>query len=367
MIVSFWSIFHSKRGWFDIGEIVPMSMDECEPRLLRAGLPQLHDNRKSAVFLILLMFISIAQPVNANNSISRDDFDVLDALMETLSMREENGEAEIANSLAENALSAVDAAARPVGENDPLTVANKFLDNVSMRDSSPYEVDHPRPYEFLMDRSTQPEGFPDNLFDTLFSTAALGNGDILAIGINTYAVYVNFTSRNNGPSYEAWERGTFTGELIVDGQITLFDNYIDIDGDGSFNHTLSELKTLVEYNLPVKVAIMNDKSLSMVRVWEELFFEERYTATASEKNPDYVKLAQSYGIKAICCDSYQDLPDMVGYFLEYSGPIVADFRVEKDRCLPLVAPGKGLDEMILPETQTIMLQKNQYSIADVPS
>ena len=208
-------------------------MDECEPRLLRAGLPQLHDNRKSAVFLILLMFISIAQPVNANNSISRDDFDVLDALMETLSMREENGEAEIANSLAENALSAVDVAARPVGENDPLTVANKFLDNVSMRDSSPYEVDHPRPYEFLMDRSTQPEGFPDNLFDTLFSTAALGNGDILAIGINTYAVYVNFTSRNNGPSYEAWERGTFTGELIVDGQIALFDNYIDIDGDGS--------------------------------------------------------------------------------------------------------------------------------------
>ncbi|RPG76557.1 MAG: hypothetical protein CBE08_002270 [Euryarchaeota archaeon TMED248] len=208
-------------------------MDECEPRLIRAGLPQLHDNRKSAVFLVLLMFVSVAQPVTADSSISRDDFDVLDALMETLNMRKENGEAEIANSLAESALSAVDAAARPVGDDDPLTVANKFLDNVSMRDSSAYEVDHPRPYEFLMDRSTQPEGFPDNLFDTLFSTAALGNGDILAIGINTYAVYVNFTSRNNGPSYEAWERGTFTGELIVDGQIALFDNYIDIDGDGS--------------------------------------------------------------------------------------------------------------------------------------
>ncbi len=142
---------------------------------------------------------------------------------------------------------------------------------------------------------------------------------------------------------------------------------IDIDGDGSFNHTLSELKTLMEYDLPVKIAIMNDKSLSMVRVWEELFFEERYTATASEKNPDYVKLAESYGIKGICCDSYEDLPDMVGYFLEYSGPIVADFRVEKDRCLPLVAPGKGLDEMILPKTQTIIPQKNRYNIEDVPS
>ncbi|MBT5736398.1 MAG: hypothetical protein HOI28_06125, partial [Euryarchaeota archaeon] len=208
-------------------------MDECKPRLIRAGLPQTGDSRKSAVFLVLLMFISIAQPVSADTSISRDDFDVLDALMETLSMRTENGEAEIAVSSAESALSAVDAAARPVGENDPLTVANKFLDNVSMRDSSPYEPDHPRPYEFLMDSSTQPEGFPDNLFETLFSTAALGDGNLLAIGINTYAVYVNFTSRNNGPSYEAWERGTFTGELFVGTELVLFANYIDIDGDGS--------------------------------------------------------------------------------------------------------------------------------------
>lgn len=209
-------------------------MDESKPRLIRPGLPQTGDSRKSAVFLILLMFISIAQPVSADTSISRDDFDVLDALMETMAKRTDNGEAEIADSSAESALSAVDAAARPVGNNDPLTVANTFLDNVSMRDSSPYLADHPRPYEFLMDSSTQPEGFPDNLFDTLFSTAALGDGNILAIGINTYAVYVNFTSRNNGPSYEAWERGTFTGDLVVDGGLNCcFENFIDIDGDGS--------------------------------------------------------------------------------------------------------------------------------------
>ena len=208
-------------------------MDECKPRLIRAGLPQTGDSRKSAVFLVLLMFISVAQPVSADTSISRDDFEVLDALMETLSMRTENGEAEVAVSSAESALSAVDAVARPVGNDDPLTVANTFLDNVSMRDASPYEPDHPRPYEFLMDSSTQPDGFPDNLFDTLFSTAALGDGNILAIGINTYAVYVNFSSRNNGPSYEAWESGTFTGDLFVGGQLALFDNYIDIDGDGS--------------------------------------------------------------------------------------------------------------------------------------
>ena len=126
---------------------------------------------------------------------------------------------------------------------------------------------------------------------------------------------------------------------------------IDIDGDGSFNHTLSELKTIVEYNLPIKIAIMNDKHLSMVRVWEQLFFEERYTATASEKNPDYTMLANSYGIKAISCGKMSELENTVDYFLNYDGPILCDFRVVTDNCLPLVAPGKGLDEMILPKHQ----------------
>lgn len=128
---------------------------------------------------------------------------------------------------------------------------------------------------------------------------------------------------------------------------------IDIDGDGSFNHTLSELKTLVEYNLPIKIAIMNDNHLSMVKTWEELFYDSRYTATTSEKNPEYDKLAQSYGIEGIVCDNIDYLKDTVEYFLEYPGPIVCDFRVQSDKCLPLVAPGQGLDQMILPKCQTI--------------
>lgn len=122
---------------------------------------------------------------------------------------------------------------------------------------------------------------------------------------------------------------------------------IDIDGDSSFNHTLSELKTLVEYDLPVKIAVMNDKNQSMVRVWEELFFDGRYTATASEKNPDYKLLAQSYGVEGISCSDIDNLESAVEYFINYKGPILADFRVVTDKCLPLVAPGKALDEMIV--------------------
>ncbi|MBP04846.1 MAG: hypothetical protein CMA72_08710 [Euryarchaeota archaeon] len=82
-----------------------------------------------------------------------------------------------------------------------------------------------------MDASTQPDGWPYNLFETLFSVSSLGLDNPLGIGINTYAVYVNFTSRDNGPSHEAWVEGTFTGELLVGTDIVLFNNYIDIDGD----------------------------------------------------------------------------------------------------------------------------------------
>jgi len=121
---------------------------------------------------------------------------------------------------------------------------------------------------------------------------------------------------------------------------------IDIDGDGSFNHTLSELKTIQNYNLPVKIAIMNDTNLGMVRAWEELFFEENYTATDLIQNPDYCKIADSYDIMSIYCDSEEDLKKSIKEFLEYPDPILAEFKVVPDLCLPLVPPGKGLNEMI---------------------
>ena len=123
---------------------------------------------------------------------------------------------------------------------------------------------------------------------------------------------------------------------------------VSIDGDGSFNMTSNELKTISEYNIPVKIAIVNDSSLQMVKIWEKLFFEGRFAATDNNKNPNYVKLAEAFGIKGLFCDNYTDLPKVMKNFLNYDkGPIVCEFKVEKDICLPLVGPGKALDEMIL--------------------
>lgn len=122
---------------------------------------------------------------------------------------------------------------------------------------------------------------------------------------------------------------------------------IDIDGDGSFLMTMSDMKTMVEHNLPVKILVLNNNSQDMVRVWETLFFDERITATKNEKNPAFKDVAEAFGINGVFCSTQDDLSEKMKFFLEYEGPILLECQVDKDYCLPLVKPGAGLDEMLL--------------------
>jgi acetolactate synthase I/II/III large subunit len=133
---------------------------------------------------------------------------------------------------------------------------------------------------------------------------------------------------------------------------------MNIDGDSSFNMTLSDLKTIKENNLPVKIAIMNNNAQMMVTIWEKLFFNERYTATLNECNPSYTDLANSFGIKSIKCNNKNSLNSVVDYFINHKGPILCEFDIKKDICLPLVGPGKALDDMILHETFHNNIQMN---------
>lgn len=133
---------------------------------------------------------------------------------------------------------------------------------------------------------------------------------------------------------------------------------INIDGDSSFNMSLSELKTIQEYNLPIKIAIMNNSSQMMVSTWEKLFFNSRYTATINKKNPNYKCLGNSFGIHSIKCNDRKQLDKTIDYFLSYNdGPILCEFKIEPDICLPLVGPGESIDNMILPNSQTTRVQK----------
>merc|ERR1712070_847240 len=84
----------------------------------------------------------------------------------------------------------------------------------------------------------------------------------------------------------------------------------------------------------------------MVPVWQRLFFDGRLVAT-DNTNPDFGALAESYGIKAVRCDHERDLKHAVREFMEHPGPVLGDFHTVPDICLPMVAPGKALDDMHL--------------------
>jgi acetolactate synthase-1/2/3 large subunit len=122
---------------------------------------------------------------------------------------------------------------------------------------------------------------------------------------------------------------------------------IDIDGDGSFQMTITEIGTAVEQKLPVKVVILNNQFQGMVRQWQELFFNRRYCATRLN-NPNFAKVAEAYGAKGMTICEKADLADAVRELLASRTLAVADFHVEpEENVYPMVAVGKALHEMDL--------------------
>jgi acetolactate synthase-1/2/3 large subunit len=120
---------------------------------------------------------------------------------------------------------------------------------------------------------------------------------------------------------------------------------IDIDGDGSFLMTSNELATVAEYNIPVKVVILNNHYQGMVRQWQELFYSRRYMATPMV-NPNFARVAEAFNCKGIEVKDVKDLPDAIQEMLDHPGPVVMDAHVDRDENVyPMVAVGKSLHEM----------------------
>src|SRR5699024_7325779 len=108
-----------------------------------------------------------------------------------------------------------------------------------------------------------------------------------------------------------------------------------------------ELMLLKQFNLPVKVIIMNNSALGMVRQWQESFYEERYSQSLLDTNPDFVKLADSYGVKGMKVEHEADVDSAIEEMLAYDGPILVDFRIiKKEKVYPMIAPGKGIHQMV---------------------
>ena len=125
---------------------------------------------------------------------------------------------------------------------------------------------------------------------------------------------------------------------------------IDIAGEASVQMTMQEMSTAIQYELPIKVFILNNERMGMVRQWQDLLHGGRHAHSYSESLPDFVKLAEAYGGKGIRCEDPAQLDDKIAEMIAYKGPVLFDCLVERDEnCLPMIPSGKPHNEMILPD------------------
>lgn len=133
------------------------------------------------------------------------------------------------------------------------------------------------------------------------------------------------------------------GAQIADPSATV----VAILGDAGFQMSTQELAVIREMNLPIKIAIFNNHSLGMVRQWQEIFYEERYSHSKIPSQPSFVKLADAYGIKAYEITSESEAETILAEVMNDKEPVLLDFRVaENENVYPMIAPGKGLHEMV---------------------
>ena len=125
---------------------------------------------------------------------------------------------------------------------------------------------------------------------------------------------------------------------------------IDIAGEASVQMVMQEMSTAVQHNLPVKIFIINNEWMGMVRQWQQLLHGERYSHSYSASLPDFAKLAEAYGGHGIVCDDPAELDARIEEMIAYDGPVIFDCRVTKaENCLPMIPSGAAHNEMILAE------------------
>jgi acetolactate synthase-1/2/3 large subunit len=121
---------------------------------------------------------------------------------------------------------------------------------------------------------------------------------------------------------------------------------IAIAGDGSFQMNIQELSTAVNYKLPVKVAILNNGYLGMVRQWQELFYDKRYSHTLLSGNPDFVQVAKAYGADGFLVEKKEDVRPVIEKAISIKGPVVIDFRVDpEENVFPMIPAGQAISQI----------------------
>ena len=123
---------------------------------------------------------------------------------------------------------------------------------------------------------------------------------------------------------------------------------IDIAGEASVQMTMQEMSSAVQHDLPIKIFILNNEWMGMVRQWQELLHGERYSHSYSEALPDFVKMAHAFGCVGLRCDKPADLDGAIAEMIKSPKPVLFDCKVEKaENCFPMIPSGKAHNEMIL--------------------
>ncbi len=215
----------------------------------------------------------------------------------------------------------------------------KFLEGV--RDTYPLGYDQPEGAlapQYVIERLGKIAG-PDAIY-----TAGVGQHQMWA------AHYVGYEKPMSWINSGGLGTMGFAVPAAMGAQVGMPDSVVwAIDGDGCFQMTNQELATCAINNIPIKVAIINNESLGMVRQWQTLFYNQRYSNTDlhSKRIPDFVKLADAYGCVGLACDNRDDVDTTINKAMEINDvPVVVDFRVHRDAMVwPMVAAGTSNDEI----------------------
>jgi acetolactate synthase-1/2/3 large subunit len=126
---------------------------------------------------------------------------------------------------------------------------------------------------------------------------------------------------------------------------------VDISGEASFMMNMQEMATAVQYRLPIKIFILNNQYMGMVRQWQELLHGSRYSESYSEALPDFVKLAEAFGCVGIRVEKPDALDDSIREMIAVDRPVIMDVRVDQtENCYPMIPSGKPHNQMLLGPT-----------------